>query len=120
MKKRTMLNTPRTMTLYMSEALAKNLQRYAGFSNAMLCTIDYVEGPVWAMQAYVGKITHWAILEETGQLLYIYAGPLKPKPIIPQGQFYHRTFSNRAGKTEQTGAVIYNERMEVCIRWIDD
>lgn len=119
-KKRNFLNTPENMTVYMSKVLARDLRNYAGFCNAVLSTIDYVEGPVWAMQVYNGKMVHWAILEETGRLIYIYTGNLKPKPILPQGQFYRRTFVHKGTAVPQIGTIEYNRMMEACIRWEDE
>ena len=120
MAKKSYLNTPENMTVYMSKVLARDLRHYAGFCNAVLATIDYVEGPVWAMQLYIGKVTHWAILEEAGYVIYIYTGPLKPSPIIPQDQFYKRTVRRKGIEVSQIGTIEYNQRSEVCIRWQDE
>ena len=119
-KKKSSLNTPKNMTVYMSKVLARDLKNYAGFCNAVLSTIDYVVGPVWAMQLYNGKVTHWAILEEVGRLIYIYTGNLKPSPIIPQDQFYERTVNRKGNKIRQVATIEYNQRMEACIRWKDE
>ncbi len=114
------INTPEKMTVYMSKILARDLKHYAGFCNAVLCSIDYVEGPIWAMQVFDGTTVHWAILEEIGQMAYIYAGPLKPCSILPQGQFYKRTILREGVKVSQIGTIEYNRRMDVCIRWEDE
>ncbi len=119
-KRKNYLNTPENMTVYMSKALARDLKNYAGFCNAVLSTIDYVEGPIWAMQVYNGRTSHWAILEEVGRMIYIYAGPLKPQPILPQGQFYKRVLQHKGTAVKQIGTIEYNQRMEVCIRWQDE
>lgn len=119
-RRKSYLNTPENMTVYMSKVLARDLRNYAGFCNAVLCTIDYVDGPVWAMQLYNGKVVHWAILEETGRLIYIYTGTLKPAQILPQGQFYKRTVSRKGTNVPQIGTIEYNRMMEACIRWEDE
>lgn len=119
-KKRSYLHMPQNMMVYMSKVLSRDLRNYVGHSNAVLCTIDYVEGPVWAMQLYCGNIVHWAILEEVGKAIYVYAGTLQPKLIVPQGQFYKRNFPRKGTDVPQIGTIEENERMEVCIRWEDE
>lgn len=105
--------------MYMSKVLARDLRNYAGFCNAVLCTIDYVDGPVWAMQLYNGEKVHWAILEETGRLIYIYSGYLRPQQILPQGQFYKRTITRKGTAVTQIGIIEETPNLEVCIRWQD-
>lgn len=119
-KRKSYLNAPENMTVYMSKVLARDLRNYAGFCNAVLSTIDYVEGPVWAMQVYNGRFVHWAILEEAGHVIYIYTGPLTPRQILPQGQFYKRTIRRKGIEVSQIGTIEYNQRSEVCIRWQDE
>lgn len=119
-KNRSYLNTPENMTVYMSKVLSRDLRNYAGHCNAVLCTIDYVEGPVWAMQLYCGDTKHWAILEEVDRAIYIYVGNLKPNLIVPQGQFYKRTFPRKGKNVPQIGTIKENQLMEVCISWQDE
>lgn len=71
------------------------------------------------MQMYNGRFVHWAILEECGQVIYIYTGSLKPAQILPQGQFYKRTIRRKGIEVPQIGSIEYNRIMEVCIRWED-
>ena len=115
-------HTPEFITNQMVKKIKAELQGYDGHSNAYLAEIDYVDGPVWVIDLYNGRITHRAILEEIcdmdgARILYIYAGPLKPRPIIDLGQVFERHVVRDGRDVKQIGEVYSNKRLEPCIRW---
>lgn len=115
-------HTPEFITNQMVKNLKSSLAGYDSYSNAYLAEMDYIQGPIWVMDLFKGRITHRAILEEIGdpdgaRVLYIYGGCLKPRPIIDLGQVYEKRFVRDGRNVKYIGRVYSNKRQETCIRW---
>ena len=116
-------NTPKKITELMAGKLGFNLEQYDGYSNAYLATMeDYIEGPIWCMNLYSGKVVHHAILEEIAQngepqALYIYTGGGIPRPLIDLGQEWQRKTRIHGRCVTQIGRIYSNTRLEPCLRW---
>ena len=106
--------TPELMTKIMSEKLARKLPAYAHFSNAYLATFSgYIEGPVWCMDLYIGKVVHLAILEEFTLDLAIYEGSLRPNVLFNGNESWEKQHETVKRKWN----LYKNKQQEWCLKY---
>lgn len=116
-------HTPENMTRLMVTKLGFNLEQYDDYSNAYLATMeDFIEGPIWVMNLYSGRETHYAIFEEIARpgesrLLYIYPGLTRPTALIDMEQSWERKIKRGGKILRQIGRVFSNYKLEPCLKW---
>lgn len=120
-KKTTTEHTPSYMTQLMAKLLGINLEQFDNYSQAYLVIMPgYINGPVWCMDLVLDNRTERAIYEEVDKYLYPYKGVIDPIRIEDTDHQWKRTITRDGQAVRQRSELYFNQKKEMCLRWLDD